>query len=131
MSSYNLRSTPTIDRTLQAQSYSDLSSIPESPTPNSPTLPIRMSDNSELLARIAELETQLRNMNPSVPPPPSSRPCKVSYEPDSDTETPERNNKDLDVKIEKPDYFRGDPKTLKNFFGQLMMYTDLQPRHFS
>ena len=90
-----------------------------------------MSDNTELLARIAKLETQLRNMNPSVPPPPSLRPRKVSYEPDSNMETPERNSKDLDVKIEKADYFRGDPKTLKNFFGQLMMYTNLQPRRYS
>ena len=107
------------------------SSIPESPTPNSPALPIRMSDNSELLAWIAKLEAQLRIAGPSVPAPPSLHPREGSYEPDSDTETLERNNKDLDVKIKKPDYFRGDPITSKNFFGQLMMYTDLQPRRYS
>ena len=131
MSSYNLCSTPTIDQTLRAQSYSDLSSIPESPIPNSPTAPTRMLDNTELLTRIAELEAQIRSSGPLVPAPPSSRPWDVSCEPDSDTETPDRNSKDLDVRIKKPDYFRGDPKKLKNVFGQLLMYTDLQPRLYS
>ena len=90
-----------------------------------------MSDNSELLARIAKLEAQLHIAGPSVPAPPSLRWHKVSYEPDSNTETLERNSKDLNVKIKKPDYFRGNPKTLKNFFGQLMMYTGLQPHRYS